>query len=155
DGAWPGSGRHRQRRLRCHRRAAASRAVHARAGESRARSRVSNIVSARGLDHVAHAVRDLDAAAALYRRLGLTDGARNRHPWGTHNHTIQLPGFFFELVTVAEPDKLGNDGFSRLFGSFNKAFLDRHEGLSFAILESQDAAADAAEFRAAGIAASD
>jgi len=109
----------------------------------------------RGLDHIAHAVRDLDTAAALYRRLGFTVGARNRHPWGTHNHIIQLPGFFVELLTVAEPDKLGNDGFSRLFGSFNKAFLDRHEGLSFAILESQDAAADAAEFRAAGIAASD
>jgi hypothetical protein len=109
----------------------------------------------RGLDHVAHAVRDLDAAAALYRRLGFTVGARNRHQWGTHNHVVQLPGFFVELVTVAEPEKLGDDGFSRLFGSFNQAFLDRHEGLSFLILESQDAAADAAEFRGAGIAASD
>jgi len=109
----------------------------------------------RGLDHIVHAVRDLDAAAALYRRLGFTVGARNRHPWGTHNHIVQLPGFFVELVTVAEPDKLGSDGFSRLFGSFNRAFLERHEGLSFVILESRDAAADAAEFRAAGIAASD
>jgi hypothetical protein len=109
----------------------------------------------RGLDHIAHSVRDLDAAAALYRRLGFTVGARNRHPWGTHNHIVQLPGFFVELVTVAEPDKLGTDGFSRLFGNFNKAFLERHEGLSFLILESRDAAADAAEFRAAGIAASD
>jgi catechol 2,3-dioxygenase-like lactoylglutathione lyase family enzyme len=109
----------------------------------------------RGLDHIVHAVRDLDAAAALYRRLGFTVGARNRHPWGTHNHIVQLPGFFVELVTVAEPDKLGNDGFSRLFGSFNRAFLERHEGLSFVILESRDAAADAAEFRAAGIAASE
>jgi len=109
----------------------------------------------RGLDHIAHSVSDLEAAAALYRRLGFTVGARNRHPWGTHNHIVQLPGFFVELVTVAEPDKLGNDGFSRLFGSFNKAFLERHEGLSFLILESRDASADAAEFRAAGIAASD
>jgi catechol 2,3-dioxygenase-like lactoylglutathione lyase family enzyme len=109
----------------------------------------------RGLDHIVHAVRDLEAAAALYRRLGFTVGARNAHPWGTHNHIVQLPGFFVELVAVAQPDKLGSDGFSRLFGSFNRAFLERHEGLSFAILESHDAAADAAEFRAAGIAASD
>jgi hypothetical protein len=111
----------------------------------------------RGLDHIVHAVRDLDAAAALYRRLGFTVGARNRHPWGTHNHIVQLPGFFVELLTVAEPDKLGNDsdGFSALFGTFNRLFLKEQEGLSFVMLESQDADADAASFRAARIAVSD
>ncbi|HME30252.1 MAG TPA: VOC family protein [Pseudolabrys sp.] len=54
----------------------------------------------RGLDHIVHAVRDLDAAADLYRRLGFNVGARNRHPWGTHNHIVQLPGFFIELLAV-------------------------------------------------------
>src|SRR5579862_3239723 len=116
---------------------------------------LANALMSRGLDHIVHAVHDLEAAAAFYRRLGFTVGARNRHPWGTHNRIVQLPGFFVELLTVAEPDKLGSDGFSRLFGSFNRAFLNRHEGLSFAILESRDAAADVAQFRAAGIAASD
>src|SRR6201999_1888529 len=57
----------------------------------------------RGLDHIVHAVRDLDAAADLYRRLGFTVGVRNRHPWGTHNHIVQIPGFFIELLTLAEP----------------------------------------------------
>jgi catechol 2,3-dioxygenase-like lactoylglutathione lyase family enzyme len=109
----------------------------------------------RGLDHVVHAVRDLDAAAALYRGLGFTVGARNRHPWGTHNHIVQLPGFFVELLTVAEPEKLGNDGFSTLFGKFNRDFLARREGLSYLMLESRDATADAAQFHAAGIAASE
>jgi hypothetical protein len=109
----------------------------------------------RGLDHVVHAVRDLEAAGLLYRRLGFTVGARNQHPWGTHNHIVQLPGFFVELLTVAEPDKLGTDGFSTLFGRFNRDFLARQEGLSYLILESRDAVADAARFRAAGIAASD
>jgi catechol 2,3-dioxygenase-like lactoylglutathione lyase family enzyme len=108
----------------------------------------------RGLDHIVHAVRDLDAAAALYRRLGFTVGARNRHPWGTHNHIVQLPGFFVELLTVAEPEKLGGAGFATLFGSFNQTFLKSREGLSFLMLESQDAAADARDFDAAGIAAS-
>src|SRR3984893_9744211 len=61
----------------------------------------------RGLDHVVHAVRDLEAAAELYRRLGFSVGARNQHSWGTHNHLVQLPGFFVELLTVAEPQKLG------------------------------------------------
>jgi catechol 2,3-dioxygenase-like lactoylglutathione lyase family enzyme len=109
---------------------------------------------ARGLDHIVHAVRDLDAAADLYRRLGFTVGARNRHPWGTHNHLVQLPGFFVELLTMAEPDKLGTDGFSELFARFNQSFLTRQEGLSLLILESRDAVADAADFKAAGIAAS-
>src|SRR5262249_36341220 len=73
----------------------------------------------RGLRHRVHAVRDLEAAAELYRRLGFTVGARNQHSWGTHNHLVQLPGFFIELLTVAEPQKLGSDGFSALFGTFN------------------------------------
>jgi catechol 2,3-dioxygenase-like lactoylglutathione lyase family enzyme len=110
---------------------------------------------ARGLDHVVHAVRDLAAAAEFYRRLGFTVGARNRHAWGTHNHLVQLPGFFVELLTVAEPEKLGTDGFSALFGTFNRVFLKDQEGLSLLILESADAAADAAMFREAGIGVSD
>src|SRR3979409_31400 len=109
----------------------------------------------RGLDHIVHAVRDLEGAAELYRRLGFTVGARNRHSWGTHNHLVQLPGFFIELLTVAEPEKLGADGFSILFGRFTQSFLSRHQGLSILLLESGDAAADAAAFKSAGIAASD
>jgi catechol 2,3-dioxygenase-like lactoylglutathione lyase family enzyme len=109
----------------------------------------------RGLDHIVHAVRDLDAAAALYRGLGFTVGARNRHPWGTHNYIVQFPGFFIELLTLAEPDKLSGDGFSQLFGAYNGDFIKRHEGLSLLILQSDDARADEAAFRAAGIAASD
>jgi catechol 2,3-dioxygenase-like lactoylglutathione lyase family enzyme len=110
---------------------------------------------ARGLDHVVHAVRDLDAAADLYRRLGFTVGARNRHPWGTHNHIVQLDGFFIELLTVAEPGKFGGDGFSTLFARFNQSFLTRQQGLSLLILQSEDAGSDAAAFKSAGIAASD
>ncbi|MGH6725619.1 MAG: VOC family protein [Pseudolabrys sp.] len=109
----------------------------------------------RGLDHIVHAVRDLDAAAALYRGLGFTVGARNRHPWGTHNYIVQFPGFFIEMLTLAEPDKLGDDGFSKFFGTFNRDFIKRHEGLSLLILQSDDASADEAAFRAAGIAASE
>lgn len=109
----------------------------------------------RGLDHIVHAVRDLDAAAALYRRLGFTVGVRNRHFWGTHNHLVQFPGFFIELLTVAEPDKLVGDGLPALFGRFNQSFLVRREGFSLLMLESRNAGEDAAAFAAAGIAASD
>jgi catechol 2,3-dioxygenase-like lactoylglutathione lyase family enzyme len=86
---------------------------------------------ARGLDHIVHAVRDLDAAAALYRGLGFTVGARNRHPWDTHNHIVQFPGAFIELLTLAEPDKLGSDGFSRRFGAYNRDFLAGSEVMRF------------------------
>jgi hypothetical protein len=109
---------------------------------------------ARGLDHIVHAVRDLDAAAQAYRQLGFTVGARNRHPWGTHNHLVQFPGFFIEILTVAEPEKLGDDGLSILFGAYNQSFLERQEGFSLLILESSDAGADEREFVRAGIAAS-
>jgi hypothetical protein len=109
----------------------------------------------RGLDHIVHAVRDLDAAGDFYGRLGFTVGARNRHPWGTHNRLVQLPGFFIEVLTDAEPEKLGIDGFGALFGTFNHQFLKRQEGLSFLMLESHDASKDAEAFRAAGIGVSD
>jgi catechol 2,3-dioxygenase-like lactoylglutathione lyase family enzyme len=109
---------------------------------------------ARGLDHIVHTVRDLDAAAALYEQLGFQVGARNRHPWGTHNRLVQFPGFFVEILTVAEPERLGSDDLSRLFGVPNRVFLGRHEGFWGLLLESRDAAADAAQFRGAGIAAS-
>ena len=105
---------------------------------------------ARGLDHIVHAVRDLDAAADLYRRLGFSVGARNKHPWGTHNHIVQLPGFFIELLTLAEPEKLGSDGFSTMFGAYNRDFIARGEGFSLLILESKDAAKDAGTFSGAG-----
>ena len=108
----------------------------------------------RGLDHIVHAARDLEALAESYRRLGFTVGARNRHPWGTHNHIVQLPGFFVELLTVAEPEGLGGEGIPRLFGAFNRDFLKSHEGLSMLILESRDAAGDARAFKDADIAAS-
>ena len=108
----------------------------------------------RGLDHIVHAVRDLDAAAELYQGLGFTVGARNKHPWGTHNRIVQFPGFFIELLTFAEPDKLGVDGFSTLFAAYNRDFIARGEGLSMLILESRDARADEAVFRDEGIAAS-
>lgn len=108
----------------------------------------------RGLDHIVHAVHDLDAAADFYRRLGFTVGARNRHPWGTQNHIVQLPGFFVELLAVTEPDKLGAEGLAELFGRFNQRFLGSQEGLSFLMLESARADADARDFAAAGIALS-
>jgi catechol 2,3-dioxygenase-like lactoylglutathione lyase family enzyme len=107
----------------------------------------------RGLDHIVHAVRDLDAAAELYRRLGFTVGARNRHPptWGTQNHIVQLPGIFVELLGVADATGIApHAARSFSFGAHNRDFLARGEGLSMMALEGRGAE-DAQAFRAAGI----
>ncbi|MCC6949075.1 MAG: VOC family protein [Bradyrhizobiaceae bacterium] len=107
---------------------------------------------ARGLDHVVHVVRDLEAAADFYGRLGFTVGARNQHPWGTHNRLVQLPGFFLEILTAAEPEKIpphSEQAFS--FGAFNRDFLAQAgEGLSCMVLESDNTAADKTALEQAG-----
>jgi len=105
-----------------------------------------------GLDHIVHAVGDLDAAGEFYRRAGFTVGARNRHPWGTHNRIVQFAGVFIELVNVGEPELIvasATGSFS--FGGFARDFLAHDEGLAMLVLESRGAAADAKAFRGAGI----
>jgi catechol 2,3-dioxygenase-like lactoylglutathione lyase family enzyme len=107
---------------------------------------------ARGLDHLVHVVRDLDAAGVFYERLGFTVGARNRHPWGTHNRIVQLPGFFIELLTVGEPERITPVAPGTIsFGAFTRDFLARGEGLAMLVLEGKGVAADAEAFRRAGI----
>jgi hypothetical protein len=96
-------------------------------------------------------VRDLDAVGERYRALGFTVGARNRHPWGTHNAIVQFPGVFIELLTVGEPGLIPPARPRSIsFGGSTKDFLARGEGLSMLVLEGKGAA-DAEAFRAAGI----
>jgi hypothetical protein len=105
-----------------------------------------------GLDHIVHAVRDLDAAAEFYSRAGFTVGARNRHPWGTHNRIVQLKNCYIEILEVTEPDKIpphGTRWFS--FGAFNRDFLGKREGFSMLIQNSSSARDDALMFEASGI----
>lgn len=109
---------------------------------------------ARGIDHIVHAVHDLDAAAMLYRQLGFQVGARNRHPpsWGTQNHIVQFDGCFMELLSVADTSRMSPHGpRSFSFGAHNRDALQRGEGLSMLALESRDARADAEAFRTSGI----
>jgi len=107
----------------------------------------------RGLDHIVHAVRDLDAAADLYRRLGFIVGARNRHSrsWGTQNRIVQLQGTYIELLAVADTTEIVPHSprhFS--FGAFNRDWLKREQGLSMLVLEGCGAS-DTDAFLAAGI----
>lgn len=110
---------------------------------------------ARGLDHIVHAVRDLDAATEFYRRAGFTVSARNGHPWGTHNHVVQLPGFFIEVLSVGEPEKLKGEGLAKVFGVANREAIARGDGFSMLALESQNIEADVGDFKQRGIDISD
>src|SRR5262249_46364576 len=82
-----------------------------------------------GIDHIVHAVRNLDAAGALYRRLGFTVGARNRHDWGTHNLIVQFKTAFVELLEIGEPEKIPpHQGRFFSFGAFNRDYIRAREG---------------------------
>src|SRR5256885_5115396 len=103
-------------------------------------------------DHIVHAVHDLDAAGESCARLGFTVGARNRHPWGTHNRIVQFPGVFIELLSIGEMERIPPARPRSLsFGAFTRDFLAKGEGLAMLVLESKGAPADAEAFRAAGI----
>lgn len=107
----------------------------------------------RGIDHIVHAVRDLDAAGQLYQSLGFTVGSRNRHPreWGTQNHIVQTPDTFIELLAVTDESGIVPQAPKHFsFGAFNRDFLKRGEGLSMLVLKGRGAP-DAQEFRATGI----
>ncbi|TPE45674.1 VOC family protein [Amaricoccus solimangrovi] len=106
----------------------------------------------RRIDHLVHAVDDLDGAADLYRRLGFQVGARNRHPWGTENRLVQFGSSFIELITVGDGAEIAPHApGSFSFGAFVRDYLRERQGLAMLVLDSADARADAARFAAAGI----
>lgn len=106
----------------------------------------------RGLDHIVHTVRDLDAAGEFYARAGFTVSGRNRHPFGTHNRAVQLDRFYIEVLTVAEPDKVvPHAGRAFSFSAYQQDFLAQRQGLSMLMLNSDDAIADAKAYRDAGV----
>ena len=107
----------------------------------------------RGLDHIVHAVHDLDAAVALYRDLGFQVGARNVHPrqWGTQNHIIQFPGTYVELLALADTADIAPHSSRQFsFGAFNRDFLAKRQGLSMFVLQGRGAS-DTDAFRRGGI----
>jgi len=103
----------------------------------------------RGIDHLVIAVNDLAAARDRYARLGFCTTPLGKHPWGTGNHLVQFPKNFIELLGVISPDKLDSmNGEHFSFGVHNQQFLRRREGMSMLVLSTEDARADADEWRA-------
>ena len=106
----------------------------------------------RGVDHIVHAVKDLEAARGVYTRLGFTLTPYATHPWGTRNFLAQLDGAFLEVLEVVDPSLMETaavDAFS--FGAYNRDFLARGEGMSMLVLDSENPDADRASFQEAGL----
>jgi catechol 2,3-dioxygenase-like lactoylglutathione lyase family enzyme len=106
----------------------------------------------RGIDHVVLCVDDLERARRFYETLGFTLTPRAEHPFGTGNSLVQLHGNFLELLAVMDPDKIPPMSAGHFsFGAFNAAFLERRQGLSQLVFQSDDAHRDQAEFAAKGL----
>lgn len=104
------------------------------------------------IDHLVLCVDDLDRARNFYERLGFTLTPRARHPFGTANHLAQLQGNFIELLAVDDRTRIplaGPGEFS--FGAFNAAFLERCEGFSMLVFQSENAREDQRTFAAHGL----
>ncbi len=108
----------------------------------------------RGIDHLVLCVRDLDATAQVYERLGFTLTPRASHAWGTDNRLVQVEGSFLEIIEVAHPEKLlpDQDGHFN-FGRFIHGYLQDREGFGMLVFETSDAEADRIEFEASGLSA--
>jgi glyoxalase-like protein len=99
-----------------------------------------------GLDHAVVVVRDLDAAAAAWQRLGFTISPRGTHSahLGSANYTIVFSDDYLELLGILHETE------------HNRAtvkFLQRGEGIERTAFTTDDAAAGAAELRDRGVAA--
>ncbi len=106
----------------------------------------------KGLDHLVLCVDDLDSAADSYRQLGFTVTPRAQHPFGTHNCIVQLDGFFLELLTVAEPEKIPDDQAGHFgFARFNQHYLAKRQGCSMLVMDSDDFRQDNVAARQAGL----
>lgn len=101
-----------------------------------------------GIDHCVILVRDLDTAAATWRRLGFTLSPRGTHSahMGSANHTIMLQRDYFELLGIINPTDHNTTW---------REEIARGEGLSAVALQTDDADKALAEIRGLGIAAGD
>src|SRR5262245_54051940 len=117
------------------------------------------MASGRAFDHVVLAVSDLARTAALYEALGFTLTPRAAHEdrMGTSNRLAQFQERnFIELLEVDRPEKLARHDFAAeppffSFGDHNRGAVARGDGLSMLVFAGDDARADIARFKGAGV----
>jgi len=102
---------------------------------------LKNIV---GIDHAVVIVRELDQAAANWKRLGFTISPRGTHSahMGTGNYTIMLDPDYIELLGLLGPTE---------HNAPTRALLEKREGIERVAFTTSDAAAGAEEIRAHGV----
>lgn len=97
-----------------------------------------------GIDHAVVMVKDLDQAAANYKRLGFTISPRGTHSahMGSGNYTIMFDPDYMELLGVLTPTEHNAPA---------RAYLEtRGEGIERVAFTAVDSAAGAEEIRARG-----
>ncbi|WP_024514484.1 VOC family protein [Bradyrhizobium sp. Tv2a-2] len=96
-----------------------------------------------GIDHAVIMVRDLDQAAANWKKLGFTVSPRGTHSahMGSGNYTIMLDPDYIELLGVLNPTEHNVPA---------RAFLEKREGIERIAFTALDSAAGAEEIRARG-----
>ena len=97
-----------------------------------------------GADHVVVTVRDLDAAAAQWRKLGFTLSPRGTHSpqMGSGNYTIMFGEDYLELLGVLHETEQNKP---------TREFLKNREGIERTAFTTDDAAAGAADLSARGL----
>jgi catechol 2,3-dioxygenase-like lactoylglutathione lyase family enzyme len=97
-----------------------------------------------GADHVVVTVRDLDAAAAQWKKLGFTLSPRGTHSpqMGTGNYTIMFGEDYLELLGVLHETEQNKP---------TRDFLKSREGIERTAFTTDNAAAGAAELKARGL----
>lgn len=96
----------------------------------------------RNIDHVVHAVDDLDEAASAYESLGFSVTPRADHPFGTSNRLVVLQDTYVEIVCVSDPKRIPSAGFA---AGVTSRLRERGSGISHVVLSSSDPASDLAE----------
>lgn len=95
-----------------------------------------------GVDHIVIAVRNLDAAARDYTKLGFTVVPGGKHPVGTHNVLIAFAdGSYIELIAFYR-----DNSDHRWWNA-----LQRGEGLVDFCMQTDDLIGDTTRLRAAGV----
>ena len=97
-----------------------------------------------GADHVVVTVRDLDAAAAQWKKLGFTLSPRGTHSpqMGSGNYTIMFGEDYLELLGVLHETEQNKP---------TRDFLRNREGIERTAFTTDNAAAGAAELEARGL----
>jgi catechol 2,3-dioxygenase-like lactoylglutathione lyase family enzyme len=109
------------------------------------------------LDHLVLPVTDLATARERYAQLGFTVAADALHPFGTENACVFFADeTYLEPLGIAKREECEAAALAgNVFVARDQAYRFRrgHDGFSAIVLSSDDAAADHARFRKAGISA--